>query len=101
VVVRAPLERRKHCEVDPVLVVIQSALRLAFLGRLQALPVEDHTRSWPSETLVGGGGNHIRILKRICSLLQKSMSIVIIIAKRCFKRFKALTEYRSIIGFIA
>lgn len=48
---------------------------------------------------MGGSGNHIRILKRICSLLQKS--IVIIIAKRCFKRFKALTEYRSIIGFIA
>jgi hypothetical protein len=40
VIVRFPLERREHSQVDLVPIVIQSTLRLALFRRLWALPVK-------------------------------------------------------------
>lgn len=69
VVVRATLKRGENREVDLVLKVVYRIRRLPLLGRLRALPVEDHTGSRTPQALVGCGRDDVTVLKWVGSFL--------------------------------
>mmetsp|Transcript_47617 Transcript_47617/g.92964 ORF Transcript_47617/g.92964 Transcript_47617/m.92964 type:complete len:216 (-) Transcript_47617:848-1495(-) len=63
VVVRSALEAREHGEVDFLLQIVHDGLSL-FGGAFLSLAEKDHGAAGPTERLVGGGGNDVRIGKR-------------------------------------